>query len=536
MVWHIFKKDLRLLWPLAAVIAGLQALLGVLLYRSEPYSSQGPEGLSGLIALGLIIAMSLLIVLAVQQDAIPSLNQDWLVRPIKRRDLLLAKLLGIALLVHGPIAVMTLLQGLAEGFSFGQLLPATLLSAFEIALVFSLPVMVIAALTKNMTEAIVVSLAILVSLMVARLAILTLLFPITHAFHFESPTEETGLAWVWRSLSHALLLLATATVLGLQYFRRSTRQARAIAFGGMLLFMLAPALPWQPAFAIQQWFSGTTHADRSIAIAVDPAMTDAVDADTRILISDSDEKAEKTGGKDTIALSLPLRFSGLPDGSILHADRSAIRVVRADGSTLYRATGHPFDVRPRGSDGQAVLRQSIDMPPAIYRRLADQTLQLEVSYSLTLLRSQAQLPLAALDGDRRIPKVGHCASRIDSAGTAIEVSCLAAGELPPCISMILVRGANDRRDPEKFDCALNYQPGFLRFSSESIDHSKNKLPLHEAADSAHQPLNDTQLRDSTVILQVYEPEGHFSRGIVVPRFRPRDWKVSIAAAAEPPTS
>ena len=101
MVWHIFTKDLKILWPLATTAAVLQALLGLLLFRSQPYSSNDLEALAALITLGLAISLTLLIVLAVQQDAVPSVSQDWLVRPIRRRDLLLAKLLVVLLLIHG---------------------------------------------------------------------------------------------------------------------------------------------------------------------------------------------------------------------------------------------------------------------------------------------------------------------------------------------------------------------------------------------------------------------------------------------------
>jgi hypothetical protein len=514
MVWHIFTKDLKILWPLAATAAVLQALLGLLLFRSQPYSSNDLDGLAALITLGLAISLTLLIVLAVQQDALPSVNQDWLVRPIKRRDLLLAKLLAVVLLVHGPIIAVQVLQGLGAGFYFGRILSAALLSSLEIALVFSLPVMAIAALTKSVTEAILVALAIFFGLMLTRLLILVLLFPVTHVVHLANPTDETGVAWVWKSLSHALLLLATIAVLVLQYFRRCTRQSRVLFFGGLLLFMLIPSLFWQPAFAIQQLFSTKSSASRSVAITLDPTIkADAARTDSQLLTTGSDDKEKKSPDKNSTSIFLALRFNGLPNGMILHADHSAVRLLRADGKTLYRGTGQIFDVRSSGTDGRAEVRQLIEVPTAIHRRLRDQTVQLDVAYSLTLLQPHAQPPLSALNGDLRISNIGHCASRMDPEGKAIEVSCLTAGELPPCMSLVLEQA--DQRSPEKFNCTLNYQPDFLRFSEEPIDHSRNKLPLPDAASS---------LEDANIILRVYEPEDHFSRRILVPDFRLRDWE------------
>src|SRR6202011_659088 len=116
-------------------------------------------------------------------------------------------------------------------FSLGQTLRATLLSTLEVAFMFSLPVMAIAAMTKSVTEALIGSLAIIIGLILTYLLI-------THAFHFSRPVRGTGVAWVWESLSHTLLLLMTVAVLILQYSRRSTRLSRVLFIVGLLLFML----------------------------------------------------------------------------------------------------------------------------------------------------------------------------------------------------------------------------------------------------------------------------------------------------------
>src|SRR5256885_6140203 len=66
-----------------------------------------------------------LIAAIVHVEAIPGVRQDWLVRPIRRGNLLLEKFLFVVLVVEGPIFAANLFQGLANGFSW----PSTLLSA-----------------------------------------------------------------------------------------------------------------------------------------------------------------------------------------------------------------------------------------------------------------------------------------------------------------------------------------------------------------------------------------------------------------------
>src|SRR5207245_979678 len=124
---------------------------------------------------------------------------------IRRRDLLLAKVLLVVLLIHAPMVATNLFRGLADGFPFAQTLGAALASSFEVALLFSLPLMAIAALTKSVTEAIIGSLVVFFGLMLARLLLAATSFPFTHAFHFSEPVDGTGVAWVWQSLSHAVL-------------------------------------------------------------------------------------------------------------------------------------------------------------------------------------------------------------------------------------------------------------------------------------------------------------------------------------------
>ncbi len=546
MAWQIFRKDWKLLWPLVLAAAAGQALLAMLLYRHEPYAASQPVNATAmLLSLGLGVAWCLLIVLAVQQDAIPGVDQDWLVRPIRRRDLLLAKILFIVLLVHGPAAAAHLLRGLAEGFGFGETLRAALLAAVELALMVSLPVMAIAALTRSVTEAALSALAVLFGLLLAALLIHALLFPFTHVFGFEDAVDGSGIAWVWRTLSHLWLLLAMAVVLALQYFRRSTRPSRLLFIGGLFIFMQISALPWRPAFALQQWLSARPDAARSVSLAFDPdrhvADADAGQLDTLLFAGDPEEKKAKKGkkkkadGEDIPQIVLPLQFSGLPAGLILHADRTALRLVDVDGHTLYRGNGHDFDLpAPDHGDGQALLYQSFRIPAAVVQKAGDRALRLELDYSLTLLRPHALPPLPAQSSNRPLGTIGQCAGRIDDTGDAIEVGCRAAGELPPCLSMTLEQADGTQRNPEQFVCEMNYQPAFLRFSMEPFDRSEATLPFRDPTGAVHYPVDKARLHDAQVAISVYEPEAHFSRHLVIAQLRLRDWQAAAPSSSKQP--
>ena len=59
-------------------------------------------GLSAIVQFLSLLTTALLIALVMHQDNLPGLQQDWLVRPIRRRDLALSKLLFLVLLAQGP--------------------------------------------------------------------------------------------------------------------------------------------------------------------------------------------------------------------------------------------------------------------------------------------------------------------------------------------------------------------------------------------------------------------------------------------------
>jgi hypothetical protein len=118
MMWHILKKDTRLLWLAAAAlaithvaIAALRSWLGLF-----PHTSQ-LVAVASLLSIIALIGIAILTLAVMHQDAVPGLRQDWLIRPIKPLDMILAKLCFVLLLVQAPLFVADLLEGLLQGFS-----------------------------------------------------------------------------------------------------------------------------------------------------------------------------------------------------------------------------------------------------------------------------------------------------------------------------------------------------------------------------------------------------------------------------------
>jgi hypothetical protein len=501
MIAHIVRKDWRLVWPLALIVAGLQAVLGVMDYRALPFGeNHGSQAVSALVTIGLVIAMSLLIIQLIHQDAIPGENQDWLVRPIRRGDLLLAKLLGIALYIHGPIIIVSLLQCLAHGFPLAQSLHGIFISNVAIVLVCSLPLAAAASLTKTVTETLVTLLVVALGLLLLHFLLPVISYPVTRHFKFEYPTVESGVAWVWRFPAQVCLLASLLGVLCLQYFRRDTRRSRWLFIAGFLLLIFLPALPWSPAFRLQQLLSpGSLAANRVIL-----EQADQVDAKILppavVFLTKEDKEKEPT---NTALISIALSLASLPTNAIAHTDRVTVRML--DGQTvIYRGRGEAFDLRT--GDGKVITRQDFRVPDAIYARYQNRPLTLQLRYSLTFLGSRDVDRSLALGEAGLVQPLGQCVTRLDSSSGA-DVGCRRAGELPDCLSARLTYPLDGTSAPEQFECSFNYAPALLRFPISPSNHFEMKFSLADAVAGTPR-----------VTFALHPVLTHVTRTLMVPQF------------------
>lgn len=79
MIWHIFKKDVKLLWWLAAGVAALHAAdIAILLIMGRFPQNPRLGNLMELLALGGSLGVGFAIAAAAHQDSIPGVRQDWL--------------------------------------------------------------------------------------------------------------------------------------------------------------------------------------------------------------------------------------------------------------------------------------------------------------------------------------------------------------------------------------------------------------------------------------------------------------------------
>ena len=517
MIWHVVKKDFRLLWPLIALVALAQAVSASLWVLLSPFGEpRGLAILATLFSMAAILGIVILIITAVHQDPVPGIRQDWLVRPIPRRDLMLAKFAFILLMAHVPLFIADLAEGLGIGFSLSAAASAAVSRGFSILCLFSLPAAVFATVTKNLTET-------LVGIIVAVVACVVFMTFAQLLKALPPPIAGTGLTWMMAAQWSALALIVAALILPVQYLLRKTVLSRSLLAGAFVCSLLAIFLPWNIAFALQQALGPKRGGGNAISLAFAP----------------SDGKAHSNNSSVTAykaSVHLPLHFSGLPAGALLLMDYADVRLLQADGHTLYQnrtylsvdGAGSYFESRlgimGKSEHGEAHTYQAIFLPARVYAQLKDQPVRMEVEYYFTLFHAGPVQSIAALDGDQLIAGLGRCATRVDNDEDGIELSCLNIAPIPSCMTISLEHTPTAQHNPVLQHCDPDYAPYAFAVIPDAIRRLRAEAPFLDRSGLAKYPVDGSRLSESRLNLTTYEPQDHFTRQLVIPEVRLSDWE------------
>ena len=515
MIWNIFKKDFAQLWPLALIVALMHLANAAIWFFLEPFGE--PRGLitiaqvfSYLALLGSLV----LIVLLVHQEVLPGVSQDWVIRPIRRRDLLLAKLLFLLAIVQSPMLLADVAHAIAAGFPFSTALAAALSRNAFILLSLSLPVFAIAAVTKTLVHvaAALISIWLFVVLGIG-LGIL--------ARGGGAPIfAANGIQWMTPAWWSLLACSTALLVIPVQYFRRSTHAARGMVAAAVLLAPLLSLAPWAEAFSVQQHLSPHPALSTPVTIAFDPALG---------------RSAAEPNSRSRTVIFLPIRVTGLPPDSFLMNDRAEVRILSRDGVALYRgrtiaALGYHDDFPARTTAvGAVVTYQRIELPENIPARVLTNPVRVELVDSLTLFHLEAEDSIPALNADANSSAFGRCRTKFDDEADDIELGCEKPGAAPACTSTTLENPAQAVRGPETFACDPDYAPHPVHIVPDGVSQFGSHISLRDLREPKDME-KPPQLDGVRVILRSFQPAAHFTRRLVLPAIRLQDW-----AASQDPT-
>jgi hypothetical protein len=537
MAWHILRKDLVLLWPLVALSALAQFALVAMMFVAD----RSPEAqylllMARLFVIVVFLAITLTIALGVHQEPIPGTRQDWLVRPLRRPELLLAKLLFILAAVHLPMLLGDLVQATAHGFSLGQAAAAALGRNLFVFVTLSLPAFAFAAITRTTTQFIAAGVVYFIATTAATF-LLSAVARIGGQEQATNPLFWTGVAWIPQAVAAAALATGAVIALLLLYLRRRIALAWGILPVFAVLSALATLLPWSWIFAVQ---AAASPAPGAVGMRIDPAAPRHSPAPGESAedysagagqvqlrgrsAGDITVETKIRRGQGDVTVFIPVRIAGLPPGALPWADRADVTVRAQDGKVLFQGRGDELKLdRAQPAASPALAYEAVRIPALVFEAVRDKPASLQIDYSLTVLQPAAPVSAPALGADAELAGFGRCTTDRDSDGDDIEMRCLKAGRAPSCVSATLKDVSSGQRNPETLICAPDYSPFSSRPFPDALSRFEVETPFRDRLGLARYPVGGAQLARAVMIVTRYDAAGHLTRRVTASGLRLADW-------------
>jgi hypothetical protein len=405
MILHVFKKDVRRLWPAIGVSL---VVLGALAWHDRWRSDWMAGSTEGYLNLLTPLVWALLIGLLVEQEPIAGDRQFWLTRPYRGGSLLLAKLLFAAMFVHAPLLIADCYVLSAHGFSPVAYVPELLTKQVLLAAALTIPAMALASLVRNFAH--------FVLEVVAVAAAVLLLSGVLEGGPYWNTAWEP-LTTVRREAAILVAASASAVVLALQYLGRKVVWSRGLAAAAGLA-----------SAALFLWFLPQTAL--AIRVATRPAPVTP-----SIAIDASPREPVFTGSEGRI-VTVPITVTGLLQDAVWRLDvvRSEIagaNGVRYEERMSARPAPRQFEPRPYsagiwrvGADEKAGQWFVLSMAAPTFASLQNGPVTIRGDVAVTVLRP-GEAAWMGVGETRFVPGAGQCSAEFveDRYARRIKLLC-----------------------------------------------------------------------------------------------------------------
>jgi hypothetical protein len=382
-VIHIFRKDVRQHWP--EVLFTLAVLVAFMWDEPRHWILRDDFGLSHerWIPILLVLSWWLLIVRTVQSEALVGDRQYWITRPYDWKKLLAAKILFVAAFVTAPLFISYAFLLAKAGFRpLPSFVPWLLWMHVELVMLLLLPIAALATVTSTIAQMVLTVLA--VGLYMAGAATLAAYVP---SEGFSSGSD---------GVQAAVLIGACIATVVWQYSRRKTNHSRAIlAAAAGAIIMIIVATPYRTLVSFQ--YPQLNPGERQpVQLALIPAMPPGV---------------MPSGDKD-LQIQVPIRVSGISEGSFVGLDGTMLTMEAPDGLTWNSGwQSNPQLLYPH----QELLQLNFEAKRSFLERVKATAVRFHISFALTVWRDKGPTRISAAKGDFELPGVGLCSiDRIDS--------------------------------------------------------------------------------------------------------------------------
>ncbi len=392
-ILHIFAKDARHQW--LEILISL-ALVGTMAYTYRSHWAAGalygnavsfsPLGLVSSLPemLVVIVPLSWWLVIspAIHEEKLVGDRQFWITRPYEWKKLLAAKVLFLIVFLYVPLLLAQFVMLAQAGFSPFSYIPGLLYDQLLLTCALVLPLVTLAALTRNfarMTLAVLGAAACLVAIVLLA---------------SNAPEDRVAIPY-GGTIAVSLAVCVCVAVVLLQYARRKARVSWFLL--GLLVVLFG-------AFSM-----GGAPDDASMNRTY-PASHQASAAAHFEYRLEPDQGVEPsafvTQRSKRVGISIPVHVSGVGEGTIVIPDYLKVTLEAPDGSR-WTSVWQPI-VMDKFFPGEKVANERFTMPRALYDSFKGKPLSVNVVFALTQAQagntSQVQLP----QHDFAVPGIGIC--------------------------------------------------------------------------------------------------------------------------------
>jgi hypothetical protein len=180
--------------------------------------------------------------------------------------------------------------------------------------------------------------------------------------------------------------------------------------------------------------------------------------------------------------------------------------------------------KERPGEGDKPITYGIRVPAAVYQRIADQPLRVEIDYFLTLMGQTDTQTLRAAGSDQRTRRLGWCGTRGGEDGLQVLYGCIQAGDASTCTSVVLEHPPTGARNPRVGLCRPEYSPYRTRHEhDDALGRFVVALNFTDPSVVDDTAVKASMLGEATVTARAYEVRDHFVRHVVGPEIKLREW-------------
>jgi hypothetical protein len=367
------------------------------------------------------------------------------------------------------------------------------------------PAALIGAVTRTLTEALVLVVAVGISLIIEFITI-------AQFVRVPLPMMQSGYGWIVAPILVFLNLCALSVLLALQFRWRSTNRVRWILAAYFCLLPAVVFIPWDAAYRIHRTLdSGNTASAMSIAL----------DTDRRITFSPTPSFPPRTGKPASVSLRVPVVVSNLGPRNRLYVDRIELHSIKSQRTGLEEGSfdedlskANPFGSfldrsrEPGKQSPEIVLTLPFDAFNAA--RAAGSVIELRLlatTLRLTAEKSIQSLATGSIDGHGRC----HLQNEVRFGATGKVVHCVSARPIGNCLAISRPSPPVRNAEVNAFMCARStYAPWAIplwrdAYYSVSLGAADDWQEQFRADPSAEMP------RKSDHIIANYVPDAHFAR-------------------------